>query len=73
MPGLLIWAVPRSRSTALERAFMQRPDTTVRHEDLTVPTLAARGGANIAHVAAAQALIPSRRGKRHLFAHAGCS
>ena len=50
MPGLLIWAVPRSRITALERAFMQRPDAVVRHEDLTVPTLATRGGENFAQV-----------------------
>jgi len=35
--GLVIWAVPRSRSTALERSFMQRAKTKVTHEHLTSP------------------------------------
>lgn len=35
--GIIIWAVPRSRSTALERSFMQRSDAKVVHEHLTNP------------------------------------
>ncbi len=35
MPGLCIWATPRSRSTALERSFIQHPSSTVHHETLT--------------------------------------
>lgn len=39
MKRLILWAVPRSRSTALERAVMQRDDTQVFHELLTEPYL----------------------------------
>ena len=34
---LIVWAITRGRSTALERAFMQRTDTVVTHEEFTAP------------------------------------
>jgi hypothetical protein len=38
MPALIIWSMPRSRSTALERAFIEHPSSTVTHETFTNPS-----------------------------------
>ncbi|KTT45524.1 pyoverdine sidechain peptide synthetase [Pseudomonas oryzihabitans] len=40
LPNVILWAVSRSRSTALERAVMQHPDVKVLHERLSEPFLA---------------------------------
>jgi len=44
--GLLVWSVPRGRSTALERAFSQHPEIMVKHELLTEPYLKEKNAIN---------------------------
>lgn len=54
MKRAILWAVPRSRSTAFERSVMQRSDTQVFHELLSEPFLRNHSLENYALIRQAQ-------------------